>query len=165
MAFIKVEFAGGAKPGGYLKIDGGIINKLTQLTVFPISAGIHHFSFSSKSGNSRIAVGEITIEFDENNLICISVVTDLEGHILSLPSYSIQKLKEDEMQSMADIAESQRTKIKLKARLTAGIVLVLIALVLIFDGGGDMTNVIGGIGIGLVGVLFLVLAFYKKKKR
>ena len=52
MAFIKVEFAGGAKPGGYLKIDGGKQIKLTDGKIIPIDVGVHHLSFSSQSGTS-----------------------------------------------------------------------------------------------------------------
>lgn len=186
MAYIQVEFAGKATSGGYLKIDGGKQIKLTDGKIIPIDAGVHHLSFSSQSGSARAAStatalggnvaatyalernsvdGEITIELDENDLMCFTVASDAKGHILSLPTYSVQELDEEEMQRAADIANKQKTASTRKKRLIAGIVLVLIALILIFDGGGDMTNVLGGIGIGLVGVLFLVLAFYKKKKQ
>lgn len=135
MAYIQVEFAGKATSGGYLKIDGGKQIKLTDGKIIPIDAGVHHLSFSSQSGSARAAStataltgnvaatyalehnsvdGEITIELDENDLMCFTVASDAKGHILSLRLIPCRNLTKKKCSARRISQKNKRLQVRVR---------------------------------------------------
>ena len=124
MPYIIIDFQGQATAGGYLKVDGGQQIELSDDMMIEVSVGTHYLEFSSKSsvergisnlnvavGNYRTAAwaekdavdGKITERFPENGVMLFTVVSDSAGHIMDLPTYSIESVPDERYQELTNI--------------------------------------------------------------
>lgn len=187
MAFIKVQFGGQKRGGGYLRVDGGKQIKLLDDMVIRVGAGAHALTFSNKSGASRAistgnalagnammtyamerdAVdGEITVDLDPNDMLFLTVVSDSSGKVIALPTYSIRELDEDEVALANQIANDFIAAKNKKTRRIAGIVLILCSIVVgsnLSQAGEDFAGMLFCvIAMALIGVLCLFWGLIKK---
>lgn len=128
MPYIIVEFAGQKTFGGYLQIDGGKQIQLFDDLIIPVDPGTHYLNFSTQTtaqrnlaklnvavGNYRTAAwaekdsvdGEISQEFDEDEVMIFTVVSDAKGHILDQPRFSFRVLNEEEMKEIDTLYAQQ----------------------------------------------------------
>lgn len=187
MAFIKVEFGGKKKGGGYLRVDGGKQIKLLDGMVITVGSGAHSLIFSNKSGADRAistgnalagnammtyamerdAVdGEITVNLDAKDMLFLTVVSNGSGKVISLPTYSIRELDDDEVALANQIANDFIAAKKKKTRRIVGIFLILVSLLgpgTFMEGGADyISALLIVIAFAVAGVLCLFWDLVKK---
>ncbi len=117
MAYIKIEYAGKKTFGGYLSVDGGPQVVLKNGDLIKVDAGEHNLDFKSIpfGNNSTVktnafvgaidrfsqlgneVMGTITKTLEEDDVLVLSVVSDADGHILDLPSYTIYKITDSDV--------------------------------------------------------------------
>lgn len=177
MAFIQIEFGGGKTAGGFLSIDGGKRIKLKDGKIIPVSAGVHYLSFSNKSkadraistanaleGNAKMAYmlekdavdGDITIELADNDMMFFTVISNNAGTVVSLPTYSVRELDDEELQTATDICIKQQAAAKRKGKRKWGIIVALLGVVAAFQNGVDTTTRIVGICMIIAGILLFL---------
>ena len=128
MAYIQIELAGQKTFGGYLKIDGGKQIKCLDNMLIPISAGTHYLSLSSDHsiikginkasemiGNydtrKNVYNGDITVTFEENSLMTLTIVSDGWGHIIGTPTTSTFEMDEELKEKADKMYEEQQKEI------------------------------------------------------
>ena len=124
MPYIIVDLQGQATAGGYLQIDGGRQIELDDDDMIAVSVGTHHLDFSTQStamrnmsklnvavGNYSTAAwaekdavdGKITEYFPENGVMLFTGVSDGSGHVLDLPTYTLDAVSDEKYQNLTDI--------------------------------------------------------------
>lgn len=190
MAFIQIEFGGQKTAGGYLKIDGGKQIKLADGMVIPVEPGTHYLSFSSESGSTHAMAkanaavgnygmaaslegnskdGEITVELGENDMMFLTVVSDKKGKVLSLPTYSVRELDEEELKYAEGILGEQQAAGHARSRKRKkiwGVILAIVGVSAMITGAQDgVTGLLGGLVMIAIGVCLFLAGTLKKKTK
>lgn len=116
MPYIQIEFAGQKTFGGFLTVDGGAERAVFDGQLISVTPGTHYLSFSSINAVRRGAIkfnakvgnygqaynavkdtisGNITELFDDTSVMNFVIVSDGSGHILDLPTYTMNTLDEE----------------------------------------------------------------------
>lgn len=114
MAYILVDLQGKATNGGWLSYDGGGSYKLTDGRLISIEPGTHYLDFRAESPEQRRSVsgiakvallgsddsnGQLVMEFSNNSVLKLTIISDANGKILSKPSWVMLEADDEQMAS------------------------------------------------------------------
>lgn len=113
--------------------------------------------------------GEITVELDDNDMMFLTVVSDKKGNVLSLPTYSVRELDEEELKCAEGILSEQQAAGAARSRKRKkfwGVFLVLFGTVgtiySLIEATGDWP---GGLVMIAIGVCLFLAGTLKKKAK
>ena len=101
MAYIKTIYAGKKTFGGYLIVDGGVPTTISDGLLIKVDAGTHHIKYTTQLTlpayyTKEYVRGSISATLNESDLMTFTIFSDINGHVLEIPSYEITKMTEDE---------------------------------------------------------------------